>query len=61
MNEKYANALVQSVARQRDQALNAAAQFEAQIAVLQAENAALSEENTKLKAPKAEPADATPQ
>jgi len=37
MNEKYVNALLTSVSRQRDQALNAIVQLEAQVVMLQNE------------------------
>lgn len=41
MNEQYVNALLQAVTRQRDQALNAAAQLEAQMEVARMEIAEL--------------------
>lgn len=49
MDEKMAEALIQAVVSQRDQALNAAAQLQAHLTVTQAERDGLKKDREELK------------
>lgn len=58
IDPKLVNPLIQALARQREQAMNAAAEFEARATVLEADNAALLRRIAELSAPAA--VDSTP-